>query len=81
MGSIEDELTRAQKVAADLEGLVAQLNFQNQLASEKLAKIKEEHDAIVDKSVKLELSNADLRVREVHSKKMAVEEFKYSKDF
>ena len=63
-------------VSANLEGQVAQLNVQNQLASNELAKVKEERDAIVDKSTKLELSNANLRDREAHSKKLAVEDFK-----
>ena len=35
----------------------------------------------MNKSTKLELSNADLRDKEAHSKKLAVEEFKSSGDF
>ena len=38
--SLEDELTRTQKVAADLKGQVTQLHVQNQLASQELAKVK-----------------------------------------
>ena len=39
--SLEDELTCTQKVTDDLEGQVTQLQVQNQLASEELAKVKQ----------------------------------------
>ena len=78
---MDDELSLAQKVTTDLERQVAQLHVQNQLASEELAQVKQECDAIADKLAKLELLNADLRDREAHSKKLAVEEFTSSGDF
>ena len=60
---------------------MAKLKVQNRQAVEELDKAKDERDAIADKLVKLEMLVTELRDRDAHSKKLAVEEFKFSDNF
>ena len=51
------------------------------MASEELARVNQERDAIADKSAKLELSNTDLRDKEARSKNWPLESLNLQETF
>ncbi|XP_057490042.1 uncharacterized protein LOC130776032 isoform X1 [Actinidia eriantha] len=79
--SLEGKMARAQKFADDLEGRMDELKVREQQVTEELSKVKDDREAIAEKLVKLEMVVVELRSKEAHSKKLAIEEFKSSDDF
>ena len=76
--SIRDEMVWDQNVAKDLEGRVAELEAKKQHVVEELKRMKEDHDATLERHEK---EMAELKEKKTLAKTSAIEEYKSSNDF
>ncbi|GFZ00820.1 hypothetical protein Acr_14g0004550 [Actinidia rufa] len=79
--SMETEITRLQKVVADLEQQLAQSHARELQANEELAKAKSDRDSLSDKFERSGVLVNELREALNKSKEFVVEEFKSSSEF
>ena len=79
--SLDTEVSRLQKLSADLEQQLAEARAREQQVGDEFAKLKDERDTLADSLGKAGILVADLRERVDHSEKLAIEEFKFSSDF
>ena len=79
--SLDTEVSRLQKLSADLEQQLAEARAREQQVGDEFAKLKAERDTFSDSLAKAGLLVEDLRGRMDRAGKLAVEEFKSSSDF
>ncbi|GFS31664.1 microsomal signal peptidase 25 kDa subunit [Actinidia rufa] len=79
--SMETEIARLQKVAADLEQQLAESRAREQQANDKLTKGKSDRDSLSDKFERSGVLVNELREALNKSKEFVVEEFKSSSEF
>ncbi|GFZ11447.1 hypothetical protein Acr_22g0008450 [Actinidia rufa] len=79
--SMETEIARLQKVAADLDQQLAESRAREQQANDELAKAKSDRDSLSDKFERSGVLVNELREALNKSKESAVEEFKSSSEF
>ncbi|GFZ16471.1 hypothetical protein Acr_25g0008800 [Actinidia rufa] len=79
--SMETEIARLQKVAADLERQLAESRAREQQANDELAKAKSDRDLLSDKFERSGMLVNELREALNKSKEFVVEEFKSSSEF
>ena len=79
--SMETEVARLQKLAADLEQQLAVSRAGEQQANDELAKMKSDRDSLADKLGKSGVLVNELREALDKAKESAVEEFKSSSEF
>ncbi|GFY93717.1 hypothetical protein Acr_09g0001630 [Actinidia rufa] len=79
--SMETEIARLQKVAADLEQQLAESRAREQQANDELAKAKSDRDLLSDKFERSGMLVNELREDLNKSKEFSVEEFKSSSEF
>ncbi|GFY88916.1 hypothetical protein Acr_06g0008560 [Actinidia rufa] len=81
VASMETEVARLQKFAADLEQQLAESRAREQQASDELAKMKSDRDSLADKLERSGMLVNELREALDKAKEAAVEEFKSSSEF
>ncbi|GFS29581.1 hypothetical protein Acr_00g0007300 [Actinidia rufa] len=81
VASLEGEMTCAQISDVELDKQMDELKVRVQQTAKELARARGNQEATAEKLAKLEMVVAGLRDKEIHSKKLAIEEFKSSKDF
>ncbi|GFS31526.1 hypothetical protein Acr_00g0017870 [Actinidia rufa] len=81
VASMETEVARLQKFAADLERQLAESHAREQQANDELAKMKSDRDSLADKLERSGMLVNELREALDKAKKSAVEEFKSSSEF
>ncbi|GFS41821.1 hypothetical protein Acr_00g0076530 [Actinidia rufa] len=81
VASMENEVARLQKLAADLEQQLVESRAREQQANDELAKMKSDQDSLIDKLERLGVLVNELREALNKAKESAVEEFKSSSKF
>ena len=79
--SLDSDVSRLQKLSADLEQQLAEAQAREQQADDEFAKLKDERDTIFDSLEKFGILVVELRESLGRSRKSVVEEFKFSSDF
>ncbi|GFY97531.1 hypothetical protein Acr_12g0000720 [Actinidia rufa] len=81
VASMETEVARLQKLAADLEQQLAESRAREQQANDELVKMKSDRDSLADKLERSGVLVNELREALDKAKESAVEEFKSSSEF
>ncbi|GFS40594.1 hypothetical protein Acr_00g0069460 [Actinidia rufa] len=81
VASMETEVARLQKLAADLEQQLAESRAREQQANNELAKMKSDRDSLTDKLDRLGVLVKELREALNKANESTVEEFKSSSEF
>ena len=79
--SLENDVSRLQKLSGDLEQQLVEAQAREQRVSDEFSKLKDERDTLADKVEKAGILVVELRESVTRAKKSVVEEFKSSSDF